>query len=91
MLFNKPLLSFVMAFAAASSVVASTIPLARDGYIPSPPTNECNNGSPYCCNTVTNSQDPAVLGIGDLVSTLKDNLVNGLDCNSVLGVTGGTW
>lgn len=91
MLFYKPLFSFVVAFAAASSVVASTIPVARDNYPPpSPqPTNECDGGDRYCCNTWTNSKNPDLGVIGLLLSILNGNLIDGLNCASVL--SGGNW
>jgi len=91
MLFYKPLFSFVVAFAAASSVVASTIPVARgDGYAPPTPqpTDQCNEGDTYCCNTWTNSQNPLLEDFGVPVSILDGNLIDGLDCEGVL--SGGT-
>jgi hypothetical protein len=93
MLFYKPLFSFVVAFAAASSVVASTIPVARGGGEyppPSPkPTNVCGQEKKFCCDTWTNSKNPALGVIGPLSSILDGNLIDGFNCEGVF--SGGTW
>jgi hypothetical protein len=93
MLSYKSLLSFVVAFAAASSVVASTIPVARGDYPPPPSAPTCNGANEFCCNTLANPGDSALNVIGpDLLKTLQVGLINGLQCNNVLSIPpGGTW
>lgn len=91
MMFYKPLVSLVVALATASSVAASATPVVRGDYPPpSPsPTSSCDAANTYCCNTWTNSQNPALGVIGILLSLLNGNLIDGLDCTSLL--SGGTW
>jgi hypothetical protein len=91
MLFYKPLVSFVVAFVSASSVVASVTPVARTNYPPpSPPAvNQCNSAQTYCCNTWTNANNPALpLGLIDVLLglVLDINLIQALGCT-----VGGTW
>lgn len=91
MLFYKPLVSFVVAFVAASSVAGSATPVARTNYPPpSPPAvNQCNSSQTYCCNTWTNANNPDLpLGlIGVLLGLVLDiNLIQALGCT-----VGGTW
>lgn len=96
MQFFKALFSFVLAFATASSVLASTIPVARGDYghgdypPPSPqPTSSCGGANTFCCNTLTNSANPALGNFGVLNGILNGGLIQGLSCLTVLG--GGTW
>jgi len=80
MMFYKPLVSLVVAFAAASSVVAAAAPEARGG-------KACEGGkSKYCCDTVTDSNNPLVKASG---ITLDPSLVDGLNCVSI--ASDGTW
>jgi hypothetical protein len=63
----KPLISLVMAFAAASSVAASVAPVARDGYAPSNvptiPPKQCQ-GHVKCCQSLSTHADPNLKGLG---------------------------
>ena len=90
MLFYKPLVSFVVAFVAASSVAASVTPVARTNYPPpSPPAvNQCDSNETYCCSDWTNANNPALpLGLINLLLgiVLDINLIQALGC------TAGTW
>ena len=93
MMFYKPLVSLIAAFAAASSAAASATPLRRggDGGYPPPPTpstsiNQCNPVDQQCCNQVTSNQNPAVLSNLGLIGLLAaPNVPFGLDCSSLLG------
>lgn len=95
MMFYKPLVSFVVAIAAASSVAASATPVAARGATPvargdypppSPsPTNECGSGNTYCCDTWTNANNPILALIGLLIP-LNIDLIQGVLCE-----LGGSW
>lgn len=97
MMFYKLLISFLMAFVAASCVAASATPVARSNYdypppLPDPtPTSQCDPADTYCCNTWTTSQNPVlgVTDIGVLFYHLDPNLIDGLDCTSTFD--NGNW
>jgi hypothetical protein len=84
MLYNS-LVSLVVAFAVASGAAAAATPEARGGG--GDHGGQCSGGTAYCCNTVTNSKDPA-LAVVALLFQLDPNLVDGLGCTTVVG---GNW
>ncbi|KAH9017614.1 hypothetical protein EDB85DRAFT_2015354 [Lactarius pseudohatsudake] len=70
----KPIVSLIIAFAAASSATASATPLHRRGdggypppYAPPVPRTQCSGARSKCCNEYTSSQNPSMV---DLVGSL---------------------
>ena len=89
MLFHKSLVSLVMAFAAASCVIAATTPVARGGA----PGPQCNTGSPQCCNTYTSASDSRVAYLSpEILEAAQDSDIPfALDCNDFLFGGGQQW
>lgn len=94
MMFYKPLVSLLVALAAASTVVASATPVARCGCDedypppPAPTVSECNTGSISCCNTMTSTDNPVagqVSGLLGLGALLDATLGVGLSCLPIVG------
>ncbi|KAI9462531.1 hydrophobin-domain-containing protein [Russula earlei] len=94
MMLTKPLVSLIMAFAAASGVAGSVTSVRRGngGYPPPnlPPVSQCNTGPVQCCNTLTSTKNPLTAILSGLlpVGTFIDpNLAVGLTCFSLVGGT----
>jgi Fungal hydrophobin len=93
MMLYKPFVSLVAVLAAASSVAATTIPVARDdGGFPPPnltPVSQCNTGAVQCCNTFTSTSNPLVGILTGIVGLAADAALGvGITCtNAVLGST----
>jgi len=89
----KPIVSLIVAFAAASSAAASATPLGRRGnggyappYAPPVPVSQCAESNAKCCNTYTSSNNPDLVGL--LGQVLGPNVVGvGLGCSVLSGVS----
>ncbi|KAH9057564.1 hypothetical protein EDB87DRAFT_1630781 [Lactarius vividus] len=83
----KPIVSLIVAFAAASSATASATPLHRrgNGGYPPPyaqpiPRTQCPNVQSKCCNLYTSSKNPSMVSLAELL---------GVVLNSATGVASG--
>ena len=85
MMLYKPLVSFIAAFAAATSVAASAIPVERGGG-----GGACNTGTQSCCNTIASSNDPIVAALQGLVGIaipIGLGIPVGISCFNALGTS----
>jgi hypothetical protein len=78
---HKSLVSFIAAFAVATSVTASAIPVARnDG-------SECNTGTLQCCDSTAYSNDPVLASLAsllDIALPVDASIPIGISCFGVL-------
>ncbi|KAH8995815.1 hypothetical protein EDB86DRAFT_1066937 [Lactarius hatsudake] len=87
----KPIVSLIMAFAAASSATASATPLHRRGdggypppYAPPVPRTQCSVAHSKCCNEYTSSQNPSAIGLAGSLGVVLNSVVGvAMDCSAL--------
>jgi len=85
MMLHKPLVSFIAAFAVATSVAASVTPVARGGG-----GSQCNTGTQSCCNSITSASDPivaALQGLAGIAIPIDLGVPIGISCLNALGTS----
>ncbi|KAI0255300.1 hypothetical protein BJV78DRAFT_756609 [Lactifluus subvellereus] len=89
MMLHKPLVSLVLAFAAASSVTASATQVRRRGYggFPTIPASQCNTHSLQCCSELKSTDDPNVAAtvLNTFGSVVGPGVGVGLHCVPIVG------
>jgi len=81
MILHKCLISFIAAFAVATSVTASATPVVRGG------GSECNTGTLQCCDSTAYSDDPIVGTLDGLADTdipVGASIPLGIACYGIL-------
>ena len=84
-------MQFTATLFAAFAVLATTalaVPTARGA-------GQCNTGPVQCCNQITDSSDPEVVGLLNQVGLILDDVIVsvGLECSPITGIGagGGSW